>query len=576
MARIRKIEISNFRSVQSLSWIPSEGINCLIGSGDAGKSTILEAIDLCLGARRTIQFTDADFYNLDVGSAISVTLTLGDLDDTLKDIESYGLYLRGYNSATSEVEDEPGSGLETVLTLNLSVGSDLEPAWTLLSERAKAQNASRNLTWGDRVQLAPTRIGAGGHFNLAWRKGSILNRLADEKADAAAALAKAAREARNAFGADAELQLEETLRIVGEAATELGIEVGAKVRALLDAQSVTFSGGTISLHNEDGVPLRGLGVGSARLLIAGLQRRVAVTSAMLLVDEVEHGLEPHRIIRFLGSLGSKEVHAPLQVFMTTHSPVVVRELAGDQLFVVRSSSGTHHVINVGADSDVQSTLRVYPDAFLATSIVVCEGASEVGLLRGIDQYEVTSGAPSIFANGVALIDCAGGEADKPFLRAGAFQKLGYRVAVLRDDDKKPTQEIEEAFLATDGALFRWRDDRALEDELFASLPESVLGRMLDMAIANHDETLVNEHIQSVSNGDRSLISIRSELENGVISDDSRCVLGQAARRKKAGWYKSVTWMEQVGRSVVGPAIGSADSGFREILESCFAWMRSNA
>jgi hypothetical protein len=48
---------------------------------------------------------------------------------------------------------------------------------------------------------------------------------------------------------------------------------------------------------------------------------------MLLVDELEHGLEPHRIIRFLGSLGAKEVEPPLQVFMTTHSPVALRDLS---------------------------------------------------------------------------------------------------------------------------------------------------------------------------------------------------------------------------------------------------------
>lgn len=35
---------------------------------------------------------------------------------------------------------------------------------------------------------------------------------------------------------------------------------------MLDAHAVSFTGGTISLHDEDGVPLRGLGVGSTRLL----------------------------------------------------------------------------------------------------------------------------------------------------------------------------------------------------------------------------------------------------------------------------------------------------------------------
>ena len=160
---------------------------------------------------------------------------------------------------------------------------------------------------------------------------------------------------------------------------------------MLDAHSVSFSGGTISLHDEDGVPLRGLGVGSTRLLIAGLQRKAAAETAVILIDETEHGFEPHRIIRFITSLGAKEDEPPLQVFMTTHSPVVLRELSGDQLFVVRRQNERHDIRKVGAGDDIQSTLRLYPEAFLAPSVLVCEGASEVGFVRGVDLHRVEDG-----------------------------------------------------------------------------------------------------------------------------------------------------------------------------------------
>ena len=143
MARIRKIEIANFRGIRSLTWLPSAGINCLIGPGDSGKSTILDALDLCLGARRNIQFSDADFFNLDVKQAISICLTIGESGDALKNFETYGLFLRGFDPATGKVEDEPEKELETVLTLTLTVQSDLDPAWTLISDSAKAQNATR-------------------------------------------------------------------------------------------------------------------------------------------------------------------------------------------------------------------------------------------------------------------------------------------------------------------------------------------------------------------------------------------------------------------------------------------------
>ena len=261
MARIRKIVIKNFRGLREFEWLPSAGINCLIGPGDSGKSTILEALDFCLGARRNVQFTDADFHKLNVDEAIEISLTIGELDDALKNIDAYGMYLRGFHAETGVIEDEPEAEAETVLTLKLSVESDLEASWSLVSERAQAQGQTRNLIWADRVRLAPTRIGVLASYHLGWGRGSVLNRVSEERADASAALAKAARDARAAFGDDVQEQLGETLAIVAATAAELGIPIGANIKAMLDAHSVSFSGGTISLHDEDGVPLRALGVG---------------------------------------------------------------------------------------------------------------------------------------------------------------------------------------------------------------------------------------------------------------------------------------------------------------------------
>lgn len=184
MALIRLIEVENFRAIRSLRWQPEAGINCLIGPGDSGKSTILDAIDLCLGARRSLNFTDADFHALDYDAPIRIAITLGALEDPLKNMETYGDFLVGFNAITGSVEAEPGAGLETALTLQLCVRSDLEPEWTLVLPRAAAASRTRNFNWADRTRLAPTRLGNTSESNLTWRRGSILNKLSEEKANA--------------------------------------------------------------------------------------------------------------------------------------------------------------------------------------------------------------------------------------------------------------------------------------------------------------------------------------------------------------------------------------------------------
>src|SRR5262245_37053474 len=133
MARIRKVEIEHFRGIKKLEWYPAAGVNCLIGPGDSGKSSILNAIDLCLGERRNVQFTDADFHQLNVEKSIAVSVTLGELDDALKNLDAYGMFFRGFDAGAGTIEDEPENHAETVLTIKLSVACDLEPVWSLVS-----------------------------------------------------------------------------------------------------------------------------------------------------------------------------------------------------------------------------------------------------------------------------------------------------------------------------------------------------------------------------------------------------------------------------------------------------------
>ncbi len=265
MARIRRLNISNFRSIQALDWAPSPGINCLIGPGDSGKSSILDAIDLCLGARRSSSFGDMDFFAMNVEVPITISVTLGDLPASLMDIDVYGDFLRGFNPLTGVIEDEPGVGLETVITIRLQVGADLEPSWSLFSDRAAQQQLERSLPWKERTALAPARIGGFTSSNLSWSRGSVLNRLTDERVELGAELARAARQARENFGNQATAPLTNTLGVVQRTAQQLGISVGAMPKALLDAHSVSIGEGAIALHNEAGIPLRSLGTGWGRL-----------------------------------------------------------------------------------------------------------------------------------------------------------------------------------------------------------------------------------------------------------------------------------------------------------------------
>ena len=47
-AVIRKLTVARFRGIEKLEWRPLPGMNIILGGGDVGKTTILEAIALLL------------------------------------------------------------------------------------------------------------------------------------------------------------------------------------------------------------------------------------------------------------------------------------------------------------------------------------------------------------------------------------------------------------------------------------------------------------------------------------------------------------------------------------------------
>lgn len=571
MACIRWIVIQNFRGIKQLSWQPSPGVNCLIGPGDSSKSTVLDAIDLCLGARRNVPFSDTDFHRMDTTCPINIHAIVGDLPDELLSIDSYGIFLKGYDASKGELYDEPQAHLEPVLQVSLTVESDLEPSWTIHSERSAAEGIVRQLAWKEKVMLAPTRIGTSSDFNLSWNRGSVLNRLTEERADASAALVQAGRDARNAFGTQANEQLQDALKIVTSTADELGVYVGDSAQALLDSHSISFGSGTIALHNSEGIPLKGMGVGSTRLLISGLQRHTVNGSTIVLADELEYGLEPHRIVSFLRSLGSKDPSPIRQIFATTHSPIVLRELSGHQLTVVRPSDEFHFAANVGQADILQGTIRLFPEAFLAPSVIVCEGATEVGFLRGLDLYRADQGDLSLTALGASFVNVGGGHPDKAYERAIAFQTLGYRTMVVRDADIQPSPELETQFIANGGAVTHWREPLFLEQELFLSLAPKTCIDLLYCAIEIHGE-LVDEHLGSASQGSiGSQTLIDHHLATGELSPELRDCLGAAASKKR-GWFKNIGVMEEATRDIIAPGLHQSAPAFQSLLQHLYSWV----
>src|SRR5690606_9275663 len=199
------------------------------------------------------------------------------------------------------------------------------------------------------------------------------------------------------------------------------------------------STGSIALH-DGGVPLRLAGLGSRRLATLAIQKSAITEGAIVLVDEIEHGLEPHRVMGAISQLRVDQARAQEegkpkgQILLTTHSEVALGEVGAPSLRVCRTSRPERvaTIMKPGAPEPIRALMRHAPRALFSRRIMVSEGMTEVGILNGAREFwpPLHENIP-IEHRGGFIADGNGAEA--PAIALG-LRGLGFEVALYRDSD----------------------------------------------------------------------------------------------------------------------------------------------
>ncbi len=372
--RLWHLRVERFRGIQVLDWSLDERVCCLIGAGDNCKTTILDAIAL-LGSPRTPSFDDFDFHggSPDAGPIV-VEGVFGELPAALLADNRFGLDLVGIDEA-GDTHDEPAD-YEPGVRVRLDVDATLEPVWRLISAR---NPEGRLLSARDRASLLVGRLGASPERQFSLSRGTALSRNVSDADQVGAILSAAYRAARTSVVDAADLSVFDPA--VGEVATSAR-EVGAG--SIADDLSIgleispTAAGG-LTLHSG-AVPVSNAGLGTRRLLALGLEIGITESGGLVCIDEIEHGLEPHRIRHLIsllsGLVAPAEDRSGGQLIFTTHSPVVLGELGAPGVTVVRNNSGSVDARTV--HPDLTALVRSTPDALLASRVIVGEGKRRFG------------------------------------------------------------------------------------------------------------------------------------------------------------------------------------------------------
>ncbi|MBM4729821.1 AAA family ATPase [Rhodococcus hoagii] len=428
---------------------------------------------------------------------------------------------------------------------------ELDPTWEVV--RPDCEDA-RSISASQRRQLGFFRLGERADFHLRWARGSALSGLTDGGDGASSVILDAHRDARTAVFNAQSGALHDAASKVQRSAGNFGAGKFDELRPGLEPGSAT-SAHSLMLHDGD-VPLSSLGLGTRRLTSLSIQDQAMDDGSIIAIDEVEHGLEPHRLAQVLHHLKKRTKGGDLQVIMTTHSPVTVKALSAVDIVVVRSDeAGETTCRPVPGDLDnVQGTFRSAPDALLGRRVLVGEGATEVGFLRGLlrhwDTQRIAAEQPGAAALGVVLVNGGGGAQSTE--RAQHFQELGYPTCLLVDNDDPAINKSAEQAMDSGVIVHRWGADNAIEDEIIQTLDAHGLQALVDLAVKIRDEHSIRANVgASLGNDQLTGTDFASwQAQAGVNETEIRGAIAAAATAKKKEWFKREDRGEELAEVVI--------------------------
>jgi hypothetical protein len=572
--QIRHLKVSNFRGIATLDWKPDSPFCCVIGVGDSGKSTLLDAAEATLSSR-WFSFTEPDFQGCDTSQPIVIEATVGELSSALKSDERLGLYIRGWTPG-GDLRDEPEDGDEPVLTVRLTVDATMEPTWELVCDRFEDPRVLSNR---DRALFGLMRLAGEDARHLAWGQGSVLARLTGDKKEAAGRLAEAYRAARLSANLGDIRSLVDAAEMAEGFAKSLGAYVEGTYEPGLELGRSGLSSGSIALH-DTGVPLRLAGLGTRRLATLAIQKSAIAEGAIVLVDEIEHGLEPHRIIGAIAQLKADQTMAgearrPTgQILITTHSDVALGEAGADSLRVVQiSRPGRGMTITRPNSPDlIRPLMRFTPRALFARRILVTEGNTEVGLLLGLrENWPARHGNRPIEQLGAAIADGNGEQASS---MAFSLAALGYATAIYRDSDTVLTPATLANLTAAAIPIFEYGEGLNTEQAMFLAASDAMVQELLTYARGERGDDPIDNNLD-IKLEDLDIETIRGnfnvwDIISNLDGAQLRETIAEVAARKR--WFKD----QRIGRGLAPMAwrIASenAASPLARALAQAEAWL----
>lgn len=415
---IKKLHAKNFRSLADVEIEFSDRLNILVGPNDAGKTNIVEALDLILGDTYLPKFepVDSDFYLEDTEREIDIAVLLvgSGIQEIFQSSEvwvkfSYSKSLgKAFTVSTSSNEPESDFSVE-------------KPFFDYYKLEKKAfflrVKSLRNI-----LEITPVRWKSP----LKYLKDKIVEH-EEEKLEE---VADKIREAKEALMSANEVQaiVRDLEQVAREQTGFEGIEFSpgaATMSEILNEMKIIVNDGFKS-------DISTKGMGSQNSIIIGLFRVYAKylrdgegKSVIYGIDEPEIGLHPHGQRQLMKSL--RRLTDVSQVVISTHSDHLINVFDINSLIRIGKEGTETKVYKPSLRQEEIKILETHGDslkeAFFARKLLVVEGDTEAGYFPQTSELM----GKSFNAAAISVVGAEGGTSTPIFIKLAIMLNIPYVV-----------------------------------------------------------------------------------------------------------------------------------------------------
>ena len=442
--KIMRIRIERFRGIRELTWVPDPGLNLLLGGGNVGKTTLLEAIGFLLNPSSSYTLADTDYLDRQVEDVFLIEAVMalpGDVNQ--QSSMAWPWQWDGQNAVLEDATEDatpgaPLSGRPAVYKVRVRGTADLE----LIYEIVQPDETVVAFPVGLRRALGLVKLLGDDRSDRDLRlvQGSSLDRLLNDRG----LRARLGREFA-ANSVDQHLEAEPRARLASLdqefVARQLPGQLGLAFTGS-NGQSINSLVGLTAEKEGVVLPLATWGSGTRRLAALTIADSLQDGHPIAVVDELERGLEPYRQRQLIRRIGEGQA----QTFITTHSASVLSAAAACASVWYVDTGG-----RVGSlpKAKVTRHLARDPEAFLARLTIVAEGATEVGFLRELFDREL----PDWRDRGVYIAD--GGGNDDTLTLLEALSVGGVNFAGFVDNENRDGGRWRVVRERVGALLFQW-------------------------------------------------------------------------------------------------------------------------